>query len=916
MPKLLKTWKILSSIDKLMVAFLLLIPAYTHAQESDDLEELDPFVMTGSRIPRFDLETPNPVQVISRRDIDISGAVDVQGLLRDLPNNQLGLTDEEVFGFTLGASGVNLRGAGLEYTLTLINGRRAAPYGIGAGGTIGFVNTSSIPISAIDRIEILTDGASSIYGSDAISGVVNYILRKDFQGVEVGTNYTNTFDTDTGTINAYILAGNVTERSNIMIGFDFQKTNPLYARDRDFSKSSDQSLRGGIDWPTLGFGFPPYGSPAVIRDSQGNFYVGSRDNYTTEELLNNRMIDGMSFQEMRDAFGDVITQPTDFMALTPSHERFSGFGTYNYEINDNLSTYSEFSFSKIEVLNTVHPVAMDTETEGITVSADNPYNPLGVNRTDGGTPEEVVVYNRNIDIGNRVTDITTETIRFVAGLEGTILDKITWNLAGTYMTDGGSAASSGSTLRSATNDALTSSDPDSAWNVFGRFSGGPYGGDDNNESVIPSISATSFDDFESKLYMVSLDFGGELVKWGGSNILSFAAGLEYRQLKYYDIVDAANKNGDLVGRGGGLDSFGSREANSAYIEFNSPLGEKLEVQVAGRYEKFSGNVGSNFSPKVALKFRATDWIMARVSYTEGFRAPSLQQLFAGEQTSFRNLGFDPYRGNENLASIRVVEGGNPNLKPEESESIYAGIVLEPGNLWSGLKGLSLSVDWVKLDISNRIEGESMTDIIDANDERVVRGVATPEDISNGYLGKILEVKDFTRNKAGMRLENVDFNIKYVKETDNLGRFEALLKGSYLYSRKTNDGDEGSEWIENAGTWLEPEWRVNFSLDWTKGDWGVYSTVYYMGQYEQYYYNAYGPELAEGFLGIYNQYVDEYVTCDIGVSYKGLWGTTIKFQLMNIFDEEPPLSDADQIGFDAGMADPFKRQYRISLSKAF
>ncbi|MEX0322175.1 MAG: TonB-dependent receptor plug domain-containing protein [Puniceicoccaceae bacterium] len=913
-----------------LMSLMLLAPLCAFAQDSDDdLEELQGFTVTGSRIKQIDVQPLNPVISYDSEYIENSGARDLQDIIDELPQNQLGLTDREVFGFTPGAAGVNLRGAGVQYTLTLLNGRRAAAYGTGAGGQYGFVNTQSIPLAAIDRIEILTDGASAIYGADAVTGVVNYILKDNYEGLEVSANVTNTFDTDTMSKNIAAVVGNVSEKSSSMFIVSYSDRAALYAVDREFSESSDQSRRGGIDWPTLGFGFPPYSSPTTIEDlSTGLFYVSSPDNYNTQDLLTNRAMQDAngqkSFKQLREEFGTTITQPTDFMSLAPSYSRVSFYGTSDYQINDNIRAFGEAGFSRMEAFNVVHPVAFGSETDLFdsqgnywTVSKWNPYNPLGVNRTDGGDPTDINVYNRNFVVGNRTADVTNDVLRIVAGIDGTIADDYTFNVSGLYMVDYGNQINGGGSLRSATLAALARTDgveelmdPQTTWNIFGRFTGGPLGGDDYNDQVTQNLNAQTFNEFETKLYMANVDVAGPLVDLE-SGLIQFAAGAEIREEEWFDRADSASVNGDIIGRGGNDPSEAWRQVQSTYLEFSVPLYEIAEIQAAARYEKFSGSTGDNLSPKVAARVRPLDWLVFRTSYSEGFRAPSLQELFQGETVGFNDAGPDPLRGGEPVSSVRIREGGNPDLKPEESESVYLGVGFEPGGK---LEGLYVNVDWFRIEIDNRIEDESLAEIVASNDSRVTRAPATPADQALGYPGRIVELNNFSRNKSKMMMQAVDLTIGYGFDHDTLGDFDFRFVGSYMYDRHTQD-EAGDPWFENAGTYLEPEIRMNLDGTWRKGDWRANANVNYIGEYNQYYYHLFGFTSPDNWLGLANPLVKEFITLDLGVTYSGFWGLDITARIINVLDEEPPLSDGDQVGYDY-LHSPYGRMYSFGVKKEF
>ncbi|MBL9203317.1 MAG: TonB-dependent receptor plug domain-containing protein, partial [Opitutaceae bacterium] len=421
------------------------------------VQTMTSFEVTGSRIKRLDIEGPLPVISITRDEIFRTGVTDTQQFIRKLPQNSLGYTNEAVFGFTPGAAGANLRGLGPEYTLTLVNGRRVSPFPIGAGGTASFTNTQTIPLAAVEKVEILTDGASAIYGSDAVAGVINYVLRKEFNGFEVTTGYLNTFNADLSTPSVTLTGGVSNGRANALVFAEWQKRNALYRRDRAWSRSSDHSDVGGLNILTLG-GTQPTGYPAFLRAvspagvANGPTYAAAATPYTTQQLLQN--LPGTA------SWNAAITDPNTEASLSPATDRYTFATMFDYRLSDAVTSFSELSYTRVKTLNSVHPVSLDSFGEtvagvgNLVVPAANPYNPLGVNRTDGGVPTDVRVWYRMRDFGQRVSNVTNNSLRLLTGLKGSLFAGWEWQGAAAHMSEEAVSFDTGHTLRSQLRNVL------------------------------------------------------------------------------------------------------------------------------------------------------------------------------------------------------------------------------------------------------------------------------------------------------------------------------------------------------------------------------------------------------------------------------------------------------------------------------
>ncbi len=894
-------------------------PAAAPAAGAGPAQQMTAFEVTGSRIKRLDLEGPLPVLSFTREDVFKTGITDTQQFIRKLPQNSLGYSNEAVFGFTPGAAGANLRGLGVEYTLTLVNGRRVSPFPIGAGATASFTNTQTIPLAAVERVEVLTDGASAIYGSDAVAGVINYVMRKEFNGFEVTTGYLNTFDADLSTPSVTLTGGVSNGRASALVFAEWQKRNALYRRDRAWSRSSDHSDVGGLNILTLG-GTQPTGYPAYVRAvnaagvANGPTYATSPTSYTTQQLLQN--LPGTA------AWNNAVTDPNTEASLTPATDRYSFAANFDYKLTDRVTSFSEFGYTRLKTHNSVHPVALDSFGEtvagvgNLVVPAANPYNPLGVNRTDGGTPTDVRIWYRLRDFGQRESHVTNHSLRLLTGLKGGFLDGWEWQGAAAYMSEESANYDTGHTARSRLRDILRGTTASTALNPFGAFAGGPAS--TNQAALRQQAAAARVLDAKFQTWLYDASANGTLAEVLGRKI-GVAAGTEFRREKIQQVRDTATANGEITASGGGSNLFGSRDATSLFAEVSVPVTKRIEVQIAGRHEDFS-DFGTAFKPKYAVSVRPTSWALVRGSYAEGFRAPALIQLFSAQNVSFQGAAVvDPNRRNPNnpaqvaaYNSLRTVSGGNPNLQPEESRSYYGGFVIEPTA--GRLKGLSFSVDWSNIYVYDRIQVPSVAVSMAQNDPAVViRSPATAEDRALNQPGEVTEIRLTFQNLAKRITESLDFGVNYRLQTQTLGRFDFEWRGSWLYKFVTQSSRVNAQ-FENRGTSGLPEWRWTGGTTWRLGEWKTNLTANYVGQTDAFYQ----VQALAGTLPTRWVDLDRWVTYDVQVSRKLPWlrDTELVVGVDNVTNEDPPFYDQLAEGYDYRIANPFGAMYYLKLTKRF
>ena len=622
--------------------------------------KLDKFEVTGSHIKRTDAEGPAPVMIIDREEIDNSGASSLNELLNDLTmNNGYMLNENNILSTTPGSAGINLRGMGQDATLILLNGRRMSNYPYPFNQTDTFVDLNSIPLAAVERIEVLKDGASAIYGSDALAGVVNIILRQDYDGSEITASYGVSAEGDADETRVNFIAGVSSDNDNITFVLDYFKRESFLLGDRDFSKYA--LLKDGTDYRSI------YTHPANYINANGVFITN-------------------------------IFDPNPYVTAVPESERLGGVISYKRDISSDLSFFTDLLISTVTTKYQAPPTPFDSFVTGVFLPPTHNNNPDGL---------LTALAWRLTELGPREDEINTDTYRLVAGLEGVYND---WDWeTGIFQASSkselvGKNYLSISALQNAFNDPLNELDPL-------EVDPGP-----SPQSDLDAIRATIGRSAETKSRGMDAKLTGEVGNLDAGPVL-LALGFSYLSEELEDSPDAATASGDIAGLGSTA-SEGDRDSKSIFVELSLPLQDNLEMQLALRGDDYS-DFGSTVNPKVAIKYTPTNKVMLRASAGTAFRAPSLPELHHADTTVF---GFfvdtarcNAFGGPEcNPQQIEVLLSSNPDLKAEESTSFYLGALFEP------TKQFSIGIDYWNYDQDN-IVTQNTQDTIDQNDPtKVIR----------------------------------------------------------------------------------------------------------------------------------------------------------------------------------------------------
>ena len=855
-------------------------------------------LVTGSMIPTSEAVPIVPVITITADDIKRQGASSLSEVIKRLPQNSGSLDNKFQNGFAPGSSGASLRGMGAKYTLVLLNGHRVAPYGYGQNISDAFADLNTLPLDAIERIEELPEGASAIYGSDAIAGVINIILKKDYNGVELNSRWGNTFKNDMFEQSYSITAGwhDKKKDTSVLFNLDYSHNDSLDLKDRAFSASANQDARGGFDWtsdlgPSPGYFFSLDGEGSHIYPPSGGTYDWQVRMLPNGSITNG--IDGNWFDF------------NPYLKAVPESERYGVYTFVQHKINDNIDVSLDFSYRRswTRTFSAPTPITGDGAPNlygnpnglAFIVPASNPYNVLGT---------DVSFRNRLTEFGPRIDEITASSLRIIPGVNFHLANE--WEAAMDFAFMPNTTKTVGQNYINADllQAALNSTDPATAINLFAPATN--YApGLANNPALIESLKFNPWRKGETELMMGGGTAGGPLFQLPGGK-LRISVGADGRHESFLDESDPITASERQVASGG-TSGKGERTGAAAYAELLIPVfGEdnalpglrNLEFSVAGRMDHYS-DFGTAITPKVAFKYSPHEDLVFRGSYGQGFRAPSLQELYLGSSISY-DYAVDPdidspYYG-AGPRQYRIYRSGNPSLRPETSENWSAGLVYEP----KFIPGLQLSGTWGQIDLKDAISDLGNWYILHNMPWLVER---------NPLSGAINTITNGWVNVANRTVRYLDLGAKYTKPT-GWGEFTFSADFSWLYYYKDVNlpSEENPSGISQlAGSYDSPEWRGNGSLFWNYRHLTAGATVNWVGSFTQ----QYGPD-----YGLPASQVDDWVTVDLQFGYEFPKNLTVTIGIKNLGDTPPPFVDAESEGYSYVSHEPYGRQWYVQVNKKF
>ncbi|MEO8777148.1 MAG: TonB-dependent receptor [Rhodanobacter sp.] len=867
--------------------------------------------VTGSLIRRVDLETSNPVITIDSSQIEASGKPTLGDLLQQLPAVAGNATNPTIDnGGGTGASTISLRGLGDNRTLVLVNGRRLA-----------YNDVNSIPANMIDRIEVLSDGASSVYGSDAIGGVVNFILKSHYQGVQLSGDYGVSSHGDGNRRNFGVLAGLSGDRYNLIVGATQQSVNGITASARSYSQNA-LALRGG-QVIKLGSSTVPTG---LIQSADGTY------------VTLNKGVSGITSLSDYHKFGPADSynyQPYNLIETPQKRTNLSLVG--DFKITPNVDAYTNIFYTKTASAQIIAPVPIVANADDFFVSRNNYYNPFGVDfGTDRTTGQSANDFNTRLtSLGNRDIANLTYDLQFTAGLRGSVGESSwQWNADVNYGKVRNNIQSNGflnyaelqqgvgpSFLDSGTGGVTcgTPSAPISNCTPINLFN-------INDPKTVAAlkkitISPLYYNDYTMKQFEASAN--GELFDLPAGPV-SLAAGLSYRKESLNDGTDTpiatGISSGDYAGLCGVVESCGTVlnggfNVKEVYAETlipilaNQPFFHSLNIDIGSRYSDYSLS-GSTTNSKVAVEWRPIADLLLRGTVSQVFRAPNISELYAG--TSGGALAAtdicDGYTGGHPQACANVPTDGsfqqlNPQLGVKSSGSVPAGYALQPEHGKSFDFGLVYDPHWLHgLSFSADVWRINLTDtIVDGLDPTTILNECYTSNklcglIHRGGNGQISYIALPTVNLGQTSTKGVDGSVQYSFKTNRYGKFTASLNGTYMarYNVDPVPGDASVAIVHCAGSFCPaygefPRWRGLGTLNWSRGPWSANWALRYVGRTKVGSADPSQSYSADGAIGGVVHRIGAYAYNNLSASYDfNKYHTTLSVGVDNIADKQPPM----------------------------
>jgi len=895
----------------------ILTPGLASAQQNHDTTELDRIAVTGSRIKRAEVEGALPVVVIDRAQIAASGEVTVADFLRNTSFNSFGSPISTSGNTGLGRSAISLRGMGSARTLILIDGRRApvTPQ-TGSGNDL-----NTIPLAAVERFEILSDGASAVYGSDAIGGVINVITRRDFEGTEInyGRGYPNGNggDTEEGSI----LFGASGENGRLLGGASYENRDVIYTRDRDFwmstrgtSTYSNNLYNATVNPENTFYGYSP---GTALRHP---VYGATVPNACGDDLF---WISGT---------GEAQSCQFDHKQQSAQMSKVATTGVFlrgDHAINNNWMSYFNASVSRVEAYGQFASVPSSPwpgESIFIPVGSPNhPGNPDGYNagNTDGYNADvPYFLRHRFAASGTRNTSTETTTSDFMAGVQGQ---------AGMFDIDAGVRYNKSRYVSFGQNYIVGGLAQqvisDGRYNIYD-----PY---NNPAEIVNSFTSTISRQAVTTNREVFASASFDLFQLPGG-AASAVVGAEYREETFADIFDGLSEAGQIVGSSGNS-AQGARDAKAAYFETLFPLFNGFELNIAGRYDRYS-DYGSDFSPKVSVRWHPLERWTFRASWGEGFRAPPLDILSQKPSFSAATVRHRPTCDLQGLppdraCSTQITTYGiaNPNMESENSEQYGLGVV------WDATDWLNIGLDYYHIKVNNRIVGIGAATIIDCMSGA---GTLCPPGLSffptgtvipnpslglgitiDPETGGVINAQTGSTNLGMVITEGYDLSARTSFDV-GYGRLGNRLQLGYVSKYRTDNGESV------AGRPGNPRIRANLSNSWSNGSVSVNWNINYIHHTQsQVWRNIVADDRSTARMTAARQRERERLESlrkqrsswpiqNIQVSWEAPWNARLSVGVNNLTNKEAVLEPLNGDEFDSSLYNTWGRTPYFRYSQKF
>jgi outer membrane receptor protein involved in Fe transport len=860
--------------------------AIAQEESAEKDQEVELIMVTGSFVRRSEnFESPSPLAVLDAGDIDSIGAKSIADITQTLTINTGAENTPDAFtqNATAGTSNINLRGLGVASTLILLNNKRQVVNAQNNNGGVNFVDTSSlVPMIAIDRMEVVKDGASALYGSDAVAGVVNFITKTDYEGAQISLDYQDGAHGDNKEYNIQGLWGAVGDDSSILAAISYTNRSPLFTRDRRISRPVDDSS-------SLGNPGSYFIGPTPFIDPTGCGEFGGLPLL----LAPPGTVPGLDVGLCRFDFGKGFS-------FVPDETRVTTYVKATKQLTENIEWTTEITSARNRAQRGGSPSFPILTFP--TVPANHPNNVFG---------QDVSYFGR--EVGNDANgnalpgdpaNTESDTFRFMTMVQGELEDGF-WEVSYTAARND-FLFTGNDTLAQEFQNALRGfggqgCDPIAGvagegrceyFNPFAtQFTTSP-----NSQNVIDSFTGRQSIDSESNLEVAEAFLSTELFEMDGG-VAGIAVGVQYRYQDLFQDHDSQSNQDKFAFVIGNPDIGGEQDVVAVFGELALPVSEDIDIQIALRYEDYGGTIGDTIDPKLAISWRATDDFSLRASVSTSFRAPSIFQRDGGG-TGLNQVS-DPITGGTFFAAVR--SSGNEDLVPEESTAFNVGFSFEP------VDDLSIEVDYWSFDFTNLITQESFQAILNAepqNPDRVVR-------VGDPLNGPIIRINTTYVNANSLETSGLDLVANYKIDTD-IGTFTPNISATYILAYDLVDPQAGqidgvgSRNYNNIGT-STPELKANFGLNWTHEN---YSANIFARHIDSYTDDQNDLREIESHLTW-----DAQLNIDLGGLFETDSAYILTFGGVNLTDQDPPQVYTNG-GFDSKVHDPRGRQVYARLAIEF
>lgn len=980
-----------------------------------DVRTLEQVNVVGTQIRGSSAAAILPVQALDARQIEATGAVSGDELYRSIPQmGDVGFTAGVTNGLASSSNvargdvaSVNLRGMGEGNTLMLINGRRTVVHPASQADdqlvpVLGY-NANVIPVANLARVEVLLDGAAAIYGTDAVAGVVNNVLRDDVDGGTISVQRGFAPGTNLSDVSVNGVVGRNSEdlRSNVTLAFSYYNTTGLNSLDQDWTRSADRRedfegtrfegdsvLDARSTTSKWGNFSLPAGTGVVSVDgvdlttAAGAFHVHPEANGECGAVLGDGvcLASGGKLSSGRDRNTRDDPQSQWPLSLIPDVHRVNLFLTAKHAFDNGIELFNELGAYRSDASALQSP-PNSISSLPVTIPASNYWNPFGAAVLPDGTPNP----NRipGLDIPAEGLPVTISSYRFGFPTRIDVRNRQYRALAGLRGFHGGFDWETAlSWQRAAVRDiqdhvsmtlfqqALADSTP-AAYNPFSP---------DNPDSALAPFLIRPVRKSTTTLSM--WDFKAsrpDLFSWRAGDI-GIAAGVEVRRetqednrdprvdgtVTFTDAVTGRELPSDLYGVSPTPDTFGERTVSGGFVELSVPLVSpgmgvplvrSLEMQLAGRAEHYS-DFGSVSKPKLALGWELFDGLRLRASWAKGFRAPNLEQVNATVVTrsntrtdwiqceaELRSGAIGSFNDCDHSASTSARRSGNPDLKPETSENLGAGIVFEPKFLPEAAGRLTFSADYFKYEQNGIVGlfGEGNALILDyllrsqgSSNPNVVRADPTADDIARyegtglDPAGRVLYVNDRYVNLQPQVVRGMDYAVQWASPETRAGSFNVAITGTHLIEfyrdrspeiQALADAQEAGQidptvFIGGGGDLIgqggRPEWKWTGNFSWNRGPLTLGGSVRYVSAFED---NDLTDDEGRNWRVDSSTRANLFARYDFGAEHGWLSGTSVKLGVNNVGDKRPPVA-FNAYGFASSVYQPLPRYWYLNLSKEF